>query len=139
MSISQALCNSYKVEILQGLHQADHEYKLALYNEYAKLDKHSEFYTNTDEISGKGYTEGGVILKGFKVILDGDTAIVDFDDVEINDCSIITKGALIYNNSLSNKNSVAVIDFKKSYRSKDGKCKITFPDPIQNRGLIKII
>ena len=59
MAITQALCNSFKQELLQGLHDLDgHTLKMALFTSSATLDATTTAYSTTNESSGTGYTAG---------------------------------------------------------------------------------
>ena len=78
MAITQAVCNSFKVEILKGLHDftatTGNAFKLALYDNEATLSKSTTAYTaptdatanptNTYEVTttSSGYTGGGNTL-----------------------------------------------------------------------------
>lgn len=118
--IKAGICISYKCEILQGLHKSDHTYKMALYNGYAELSPKTKAYSNQGEVQGYGtnYESGGQALTGFKVKLDGDYAILTFDfPVQWPQANITACAALIYNDSLSDKNAVAVIDFGQAVTS----------------------
>ena len=112
MAITQALCNSFKQELLQGLHDLDgHTLKMALFTSSATLGATTTAYSTTNESSGTGYTAGGATLANVAVSLSGTTAFVDFDNVSFTSATISdAAGALIYNSSASNR-AIAVIDF----------------------------
>lgn len=141
MSISQSLCLSYKLEIISGIHLASHEYKIALFTNSASLNKQTTSYIGlTNEITNGGYSTGGQTLLGFSTTLINDTAILDFtNDPVWNDASFTARGALIYNNSLINKNSVAVLDFGQDYSCSNGTFTIIFPTPGEATALIRIV
>ena len=72
MAISQAMCTSFKVELLNGIHafsttvargntNAD-SFKLALYTSSASLGAGTTAYTTSGEASGTGYTAAGAAL-----------------------------------------------------------------------------
>lgn len=139
MAITAAICNSYKEEILQGVHDSGDTYKIALYTSSAALSKATTAYTASGEVaSGGGYTTGGQTLVGFDVTLDGDTAILDFTtDPTWPAATITARGALIYNSSKTNK-AVAVLDFGSDIVSTDGTFTVTFPAAAAATGLICI-
>lgn len=137
MAITAALCNSYKQEILQGVHEAGDTYKIALFTSSATLSKATTAYSATNESSGTGYTAGGATLTGFAVTLDADTAILDFADAAWPTSTITARGALIYNSSQSNK-AVAVLDFGADITSTAGTFTVTMPAPAAATGLIRI-
>jgi len=141
MAISQCICNSYKLEILQGIHLASHTYKIALFTSDATLDKDTASYTSlTDEVVGAGYTVGGQELLGFTTTLINDTAIMDFTtDPSWPSATIRARGALIYNDSLPGKNAVAVLDFGIDYISTNGTFTITLPAPGETTAIVRIV
>lgn len=110
MAITAGTCTSYKSEILQGVHSISDTYKVALYTSGATISPATTAYIATGEVSGTGYSAGGVVLDNPTVTLDGTTAILSFNNEIISNCSITARGALIYNSSKSNK-AVAVYDF----------------------------
>jgi hypothetical protein len=115
--IIQALTNSFKVEMLQAVHDLSTDVlKLALYTGSATLTPETTVYSATDEVVASGYTAGGVVLTGVTIQTQANipntqpaTVYVDFDDVVFN-AALTARGALIYNTSKSDK-SVAVINF----------------------------
>src|SRR6185295_1759618 len=111
MAITAAVCNSFKQDVLNGVHQPGDTYKIALYTSAASLSKSTTAYSATNEVSGTGYSAGGLALSGFTVGLDTDTAYIDWTtDPVWNPATLSARGALIYNASRSNK-AVAVLDF----------------------------
>jgi len=140
MSITQALCNSYKMEILQGIHLSSDTYKMALYTSSAILNKNTTTYSSTGEVVGLNYTAGGKSLTGFSVTLGGDTAILDWTtDPKWVKSSITARGALIYNSSLVGKNAVCVLDFGVDKASIHDDFTTEFPEPNSTNGLIRIL
>jgi hypothetical protein len=139
MSITAALCNSYKQEIFQGTHASGDVYKIALFPSSATLSKSTTAYSSTGEVAnGNGYATGGATLSGFSVTLDTDTAILDWTtDPTWAASSITARGALIYNSSKSNK-AVAVLDFGADITSTSDTFTVTFPTPAAATGLIRI-
>lgn len=114
--IIQCLTNSFRSEMLQGIHDLDTDVlKLALYTGSANLYPTTTVYSTTDEVVASGYSAGGIVLTG--VTISTGTAsttqpavvFVDFDDAVFN-AAITARGALIYNSSKANR-SIAVIDF----------------------------
>lgn len=114
--IIQCLTNSFRSEMLQGIHDLDTDVlKLALYTGSANLYPTTTVYSTTDEVVAAGYSAGGIVLTG--VTISTGTAsttqpavvFVDFADAVFN-AAITARGALIYNSSKANR-SIAVIDF----------------------------
>jgi len=123
MAITAAICNSFKKELLDGsgTHLAADVYKIALYTSDATLNKNTTAYSATNEVGNSGtYAAGGQSLSGFTVVLDGDTAILDWtSNPQWTSATIAAAGALIYNSSRSNK-AVAVLDFGGVITSTNG-------------------
>lgn len=126
MPITTTLCNSYKQEVLEGVHSSSDTYKLALYTDAATLDATTTAYSATNEVSGTGYTAGGVELSGFSSGLSGSTAYVTFTDPAISSATITARGCLVYNSSKSNK-AVAAFDFGGNITSTNGTFTVDLP------------
>lgn len=114
--IIQCITNSFRAEMLQGIHDLDTDVlKLALYTGSANLYPTTTAYTTSGEVVASGYTAGGVTLTG--VTISTGTAsttqpavvFVDFDDAVFT-AALTARGALIYNSSKADR-SIAVIDF----------------------------
>jgi hypothetical protein len=117
MANTQAICNSFKQEILQGLHAlgttvarggtgAD-TIKAALYLATATMNKSTTAYTATGEVSGTNYTAGGVAVTNANApTLSGDTAVwtpsasIVFTNVTL---STSFDTVLLYNSSQGNR------------------------------------
>ncbi len=139
MSTTAALCNSFKQEILAMTpHTAADVYKIALYTDAAAtLSKSTTAYTATGEVSGAGYTAGGMALSGFSVTLDGDTAILDWTTDPVWATATITADtALIYNSSRANK-AVAVVKFT-SASSTAAAFTVQLPAAAAATGIVRI-
>ena len=127
MAITQAMCTSFKSEILQEGHQmATDTIKLALFTSSASLGEGTTAYSTSNEVSGTGYTAGGVTLTSTTVSTTGTTAFFDAADPEFTSASFTARGALIYNSSNSNK-AIAVLDFGGDFTVSSGTFKIVFP------------
>lgn len=116
MAIQQGLTNSFKQEMLQaGQNLATNTLKMALYTAFSDIGPLTTAYTATNEVTGTGYTAGGVVMTGVTINtessgVDSGTVYVDFNNVSWPGASFTARGALIYNVTQSNK-SVAVLDF----------------------------
>lgn len=137
MAITAGMCNSYKSEILQGIHASADTYKIALFTSAATLSNATTAYAATNEVSGTGYTAGGATLTGFSVIIDTNTAVLTFATPTWASSTITARGALIYNASKTNK-SVAVFDFGADITSTNGTFTATVPAQTAAAGLIKV-
>ena len=139
MATTAALCNSFKTELLAMTpHTAGDTYMIALYTDTAAtLSKSTTAYTATGEITGTGYTAGGMALAGFSVTLDTDTAILDWTTDPVWATATITADtALIYNATRSNK-AVAVVKFATA-SSTAAPFTVQLPAPAAATGLIRI-
>lgn len=131
MAITQAMCTSFKADLLnkeQDLGNGADVIKIALYTSSATLDATTTAYTTTEEITGSGYTAGGVTLTNQVVATSGTTAYFDADDPEWTSASFTTAGALIYNSTASNK-AIAVLSFGGDFTVTSGTFRIVFPAP----------
>jgi hypothetical protein len=139
MAITQAVCNSFKQELLQGLHDLDgHTLKLALYTSSATLGPTTTAFSTTNESSGTNYTSGGATISNVAVSLSGTVAFVDFDDVSFSSATISdAAGALIYNSSASNR-AIAVLDFGSTKSVSSGTLTVTLPSASATTALIRI-
>ena len=127
MAITQAMCTSFKSEVLQEGHQlATDTIKIALYTSSASLDATTTAYSSSNEVSGTGYTATGVTLTSTAVSTTGTTAHFDADDPTCTSASFTANGALIYNSSNSNK-AIAVLAFGGDFTVAGGTFKIVFP------------
>ena len=110
MSIAQTTCTSFKKEQYLAIHDFSTDVlKIALYISTASIGADTTVYTTTDEVSGTGYTAGGVTLTGVTVNTSGTIAYVDFADASWTG-ALTARGALIYNSSKANR-AIAVLDF----------------------------
>jgi hypothetical protein len=150
MAISQAMVTSFKVEILDGVHNfgvgvtrastAADVFKLALYTSSASLGAATTAYTTSDEVSSSGtnYTAGGLTLTISQVPTStGTTAFLDFDDLTFPSATITANGALIYNATQSNK-AVAVLAFGGDKTSTAGNFTIQFPAAAASTAILRI-
>ena len=150
MAISQAMVTSFKVEILDGIHNfgvgvvrastAADVFKLALYTSSATLGASTTAYTTSDEVSSSGtnYTAGGLTLTISQVpTSNGTTAFLDFDDLTFPCATITANGALIYNETQSNK-AVAVLAFGGDKTSTAGNFTIQFPAAAASTAILRI-
>ena len=126
MAITTAICNSYKQEILEGVHASADVYKIALYTSTATLGASTTAYTATNEVTGTGYTAGGATLTGFASGLSGSTGYLTFTDPSWASSTITARGCLIYNSSKSNK-AVAAFDFGADVVSTNGTFTVDLP------------
>lgn len=110
MSIAQTTCTSFKKEQYLAIHDFSTDVlKIALYTSAASIGADTTVYTTTGEISGTGYTAGGLTLTGVTVNTSGTSAYVNFGNASWTG-ALTARGALIYNSSKANR-AIAVLDF----------------------------
>lgn len=140
MAITQAVCTSFKQELLTATHDftaASGTYYIALYTSSATLGASTTAYTTSNEVTGTGYTAGGNSLTSVTPTTSGTTAFTDFVDTTWSSATITARGALIYNSSASNK-SVVVLDFGSDQSSTAGDFTIQFPTADASNAIIRI-
>lgn len=138
MAITQALCTSYKAELLNKEHDMNtNTFKIALYTSSATLNAATTAYATTNEISGTNYTGGGVNLSGGSITTSGTTVFVDFADPTWATATFTARGALIYNSSVSNK-AVCVLDFGGDFSVTAGTFQIVLPAADASNALIRL-
>ncbi|HQT82382.1 MAG TPA: hypothetical protein PLQ34_09460 [Ferrovaceae bacterium] len=130
MAISQTQCTVFKKNLLSGLENftatSPYIYKLALYNYNANLDNTTTAYTTVGEITGSGYTAGGLPLTIIPVAEDftANAAYVSFQNVTWTNASFSTVAGLIYNSTTGS--AVCVLNFG-AIRVANGNFTIQFP------------
>ena len=130
MAITQAMCTSFKEDLFNKIQDLEADtIKIALYTSSATLGAATTAYSATNEISGTGYTAGGVTLTSATVATSGTTAYVDFDNPEWTTATFTARGALIYNDTTVGDNSVAVLDFGGDFTVSSGTFRVVFPAP----------
>ena len=158
MGITTALCNTFKQELLQGVHNfGSHNFRLALikqsptdsYGENTKSYDNSSHTSagealtrnnNDEHANGNGYTTGGVLLASVGITLDtsNNVAFVDFANPQFMSATIDADGCLIYNDTATNNPAVCVIDFGTTQSSDNGTFTIDVPSPAHNTAIIRI-
>jgi hypothetical protein len=149
MAITQAMCTSFKQELLTATHDFTFStgsvFKIALFRATGSIvgtygaatTNYSDMTGNSDETSGTGYTAGGNTLVNVTPTTSGTTAFTDFADTTWSSATITASGALIYNSSASDK-AVAVLDFGGDKTSTSGDFTIIFPTADATDAIIRI-
>jgi hypothetical protein len=139
MAITQALCNSFKLDLLDGVHETGDTYKIALYTSSATLGAGTTAYTASNEVaSGNGYTTGGKTLTGRASSLDGTVAILDWTDPVWSAATFTARGALIYNDTAAGKNAIAVLDFGSDITATAGNFTVDLPAAAAATSLVRV-
>ena len=147
MAITQTATTSFKVELMQAVHNfgptsAD-TFKIALYTSSASIGASTIAYTASGEVSGTGYTAGGVPLTISTTPTSGNnasgvpTAFVSFAPVSWASATFTARGALIYNSTDSNR-SVAVLDFGTDKTVNNDTFQIIFPTASADSAVVRI-
>ena len=150
MAISQTLATSFKVEILDGIHNfgvgvirastAADTFKIALYSTLATINDTTTVYTSLNEVTGTGYTAGGNTLVISQVPTSTSTettAWLNFDNSSWTTASFSADGALIYNSTQGNK-AVAVLNFGGTKTATAQTFTVTFPASTSDAAIIRI-
>ena len=143
MAITQAICNTFKKELLDGDHDFDtggDVFKLALYTSAATLDSSTTVYTSTNEVAASGqYSAGGGALVNSGTSVVGGVAFCDFADLSFTGVTLTARGALIYNTSATVTDAaVAVLDFTADKTATDGTFTIIFPADTSSAAILRI-
>ena len=144
MSILQTTTTSFKVQLLQGVHNfSANTFKIALYTAAADLNADTTVYSTTNEITGTGYTAGGNTLVVNPTPTSGvgtnnlAVAYISFNNTSWTSASFTTRAALIYNTSQSNA-SVAVLDFGADKTASGTTFTIVFPTANISSAIIRV-
>ena len=144
MAITSAVCNSFKAEVLQALHNftasSGNSFKLALYTSSATLNKSTTAYSTSNEISntsGSAYVAGGKALTSVTPALSTDTACCDFADISYTSASFTANGCLIYNDTNSDR-AVCAVAFGSDKTVSSGTFTIQFPAADASNAIVRI-
>jgi hypothetical protein len=147
MTIQQTTTTSFKVELLQAVHNfgptSPNTFKIALYTAAANIGPTTTVYTTSNEIVGTGYTAGGntlvISISPTSSNNSGGipTAYVSFSNTSWTSASFTCRGALIYNSTQGNK-SVAVLDFGSDKTVSNDTFQIIFPTADANSAIVRI-
>jgi hypothetical protein len=143
MAITQAMCTSFKLALLNGemdfSSDTSQTFKIALYTSSATLDASTTAYSTTNEVTGTGYTAGGntLTVTTGNPQSSGTTAFLTFDNTTWSTATITARGALIYQSGGSNP-AVAVLDFGADKTSTAGDFQIQFPTADASNAILRI-
>ena len=144
MAITQAICNSFKKQLLEGddnfSNSSGDVFKIALYTSSATLNSATTAFTSSNEVANTGqYTSGGGKLVNLAVSNTAGVARVDFSDRSFTGVTLTARGALIYNTSSTVTNaSVAVLDFGADKTATSGVFTIQFPAQTSTAAILRI-
>jgi len=149
MAITQAMCTSFKAELLQADHNfsaaGGDTFKIALYTSSATIDANTTVYSATNESTGTNYVAGGVALtntgvSSTEINANTGTGFTDFSDATFTNVNVTARGALIYNStsSINTNAAVCVLDFGADKTATDGDFTIIFPTNDASNAIIRI-
>ena len=142
MAITQAMCTSFKKELLEAKHNfllsGGNDFKLALYTSSATMSAATTAYTTTNEVTGTNYTAKGASLTRVNPSTSGTTAFTDFADLTFGTATVTARGCMIYNDTASGDPAVAVFDFGGDKTSTAGSFTISFPTADASNAVIRI-
>ena len=147
MAITQAICNSFKKELLDGdmsfKQTGGDTFKIALYSSTATLNSETVGYTASSEVSNSGqYTAGGGALVNLGTSMTAGVARCDFSDRSFTGVTLTARGALIYNTTMGagsgTTDAVCVLDFGADKTATSGTFTIQFPAPTSTAAILRI-
>ena len=147
MAITQAVCDSFKKELLEGEHDfrssGGDQFKLALYGSSASLSNTTTAYTTSQEVSASGtYSAGGGTLTSTGAAATNNTSFIDFSDISFTSATISAQAAVIYNSNTTattNTNAaVMVLDFGAVKTSTSGTFTVQFPTNNATSAILRI-
>ena len=145
MAITSAVCTSFKVELLKGVHDftatTGNTFKIALYTSAATLGASTTAYTTSNEItntSGTAYTAAGATLTSVTPVASSTTAVCDFADVSYSSATFTANGALIYNDTATGDPACVAIAFGGDKTVTSGTFTIQFPTADATNAIIRL-
>ena len=142
MAITQAMCTSFKKELLEAKHNfllsGGSTFNIALYTSSATLSAATTAYTTSNEVSGTNYSAKGGELTRIDPSTSGTTALTDFADETFSSSTITARGALIFNDSASGDTADCVLDFGADKSSSSGDFTVVFPAADASNAIIRI-
>jgi hypothetical protein len=134
MAIVQAFCTSFKKQLLEGVHDfrvvGGDVFKIALYTEAANLNSTTTAYTTVGEISGAGYTAGGLDLTSLGPTEYNLAGVCSFETATWVGATFSARGALIYNSTPAHTYSnpaCLVLDFGSTRFAAGNTFQVQFP------------
>jgi len=147
MAIQQTTTTSFRVELLQAVHNfgptSPNTFKIALYTGASSIGPATTVYTTANEVVGTGYVAGGNTLvistppTATNNASQVPTAFISFSNTSWASASFTCRGALIYNSTQGNK-SVAVLDFGSDKTVVNDTFQIIFPTSDANSAIVRI-
>jgi len=143
--IVQAFCTSFKKQLLEGVHDfrvvGGDVFKIALYTEAANINATTSQYTTTGEISGTGYTAGGLTLTNIAPSEYNLAGVCSFQTATWAGASFSARGALIYNTTPAHtytNPACLVLDFGTTRFAVNNSFSVQFPQITDLSAIIRI-
>jgi len=151
MAIAQAVCNTFKRDLLKGFHDfasGGSTFKIALFTSSASLGATTEDYSTSNETtnaSGSAYVAGGQALTGQSVTgsTSASTAYVDWsNNPQWTSASFTARGAMIYNTTTDGgsgtTDAVCILNFTSDFTASNGTFTITFPANDTSNAILRL-
>tara|TARA_Y100000310_G_scaffold198048_1_gene198084 strand:- start:336 stop:767 length:432 start_codon:yes stop_codon:yes gene_type:complete len=142
MAITQAMCTSFKKELLEAKHNfllsGGNTFKIALYTSSATMGASTTAYTTDNETSGTNYSAKGNTLTRIDPTSSSTTAFTDFADTTWSTATFTARGAMIFNEDTTGDTSVLILDFGADKTATAGTFTITFPAADASNAIIRI-
>lgn len=138
--IVQTACTIFQYNLLAGnedfLSSSPYVYKLALYNANATLGSTTTTYTSVNEVTGTGYTAGGITLSP-SIAFDNtsNTSYLTFANVTWSPASFTCRGGLVYNSTTGA--AIFVLNFG-SDKTATNSFTVTFPTSSASSAVLRI-
>ena len=132
--MANAIFNSFKRDIANGsINLATDAVKIMLVGSAytPNIDTHAKRSDVTNEVSGTGYTAGGIALVNKTVTMNttSDKGVFDADDVTLSNATITARGAVLYKargGASSADELISYLDFGSDITSTAGNFNIAF-------------
>lgn len=143
-----AMCTSFKAEVAQALHNftitTGNTFNMALIKVTptgtygAASTNYSNITGNSDEVTGAGYTAGGLAMANVTPTTSGTTAFWSFSpNPSWTGASFATTAGMIYNTSSSNR-SVSTHDFGGTQTVAGGTFTVVMPTANSSTAILRI-
>jgi len=145
MAIVQAFCTSFKKQLLEGVHDfrtvGGDVFKIALYTEAANLNSTTTAYSTVGEISGGGYTAGGLVLTNIGPTEYNLAGVCSFQTATWSGATFSARGALIYNSTPAHSYTnpaCLVLDFGSTRYATNNTFQVQFPQITDLSAIVRV-
>ena len=145
MAIVQAFCTSFKKQLLEAVHDfrtvGGDTFKIALYTEAATLNSTTAAYSTVGEISGGGYTAGGLALTNIGPTEYNLAGVCSFQTATWAGATFSARGALIYNTTPAHtytNPACLVLDFGTTRFAVNNTFQVQFPQITDLSAIVRV-